>query len=352
VDEGQVRRRGCLYNRLLMRTSTAVALLSCAALIPAAPAADSSLLGLAPAGSDVLVGINVKQILESKLGKLITAQVAGPGHPEFKEFVEKAGFDPLRDLDEVLIAAPAKQNPNALLLLRGHFDTAKLSQLAVAGGMKGADYHGVRILARAGQKEGFSALAVLDPSLVVGGDEAGVRAFVDRRGQGPGLSAAIAAKAGEASKADDIWVVLHAAPSAFAPGAAEGPMGGLMQSIEQATLGIKLGTDIVLSVHAVTHTAQDAEGLVGALRLFSGMAAANQKGNQQVATMLQRLKLESEGNTAKLSLAIPEAEAEAAIRDAIAAGMQAQKQAPAPSPTSSAPSSQDSGVVTLPAPKQ
>lgn len=343
-----MRLCGCLYNPH-MRTRTAVALLIFAASIPAALAGDSSLLGLAPADSDVLIGINFKQIRESNFGKLIQGQVAGPDNVQFKAWTAQAGFDPFSDLDEILIAAPAKQNPNAFLMMRGKFDAAKLAQLAAVGGMKGSDYHGVQILARAGQQGGLSAVAVLESSLIVGGDEASVRAFVDRRGKSPGPGAAITAMAAEVSKANDIWVVLHAAPSAFVPpSAAAGPMGDLIRSIEQASLGLKLGTDIVFSLHAVTHTPKDAEGLAAAVRLFSGMAAANQQGNKQVGALLQKLKVDTEGNMAKLSLAIPEAEAEAAIRDAIASRKQAGKLAPAPA----GPSSNEPGVVTLPAPKQ
>lgn len=321
-----MRRRGCLYNRPHMRTCTLIALLICAALIPAAAAADSSLLGLAPADSEALIGINVRQILASDFGKMVMAQATGTGHPEVKAFADQGGFDPMHDLDEILIAAPAKQNPNALFLMRGKFDAAKLSQLAAMGGMKGADYHGVQIMVRAGQQGGFSAVAVMDPSLIVGGDEAGVRAFVDRHGKGAGLGAAIAARASEASKTNDIWMVVHAAPSAFSPqGANPGAAGKVMESIEQASLGVKFGTDIVFWVQAVTHTPEDAQGLVSALRFFSGMAA-NQKGSPQAA-LLQRLKLDSEGNTARISLTIPEADAEAAVRDAMAAGKKAAKQA-------------------------
>jgi hypothetical protein len=165
----------------------------------------------------------------------------------------------------------------------------------------------------------------MDPSLIVGGDEAGVRAFVDRRGQRAGLGAAIAAKANEASKANDIWMVVHAAPSAFSPqGANPGAAGKVMESIEQASLGVRFGSDIVISVQAVTHTPADAAGLVSALQFFSSMAAANQKANPQAA-LLERIKLTSEGNTARLSLAIPEAEAEAAVRDMMNAGARAAK---------------------------
>ncbi len=376
MEAGPVKRRGCLYNRPHMRRLMAVALLSYAASIPAALAADSSLLGLAPAGSDVLAGINFKRILESDFGKMLSAQMTASANPEFKAYVEKAGFDPLRDLDEVLIAAPAKQKPSAFLMLRGNFDAAKLAQLAAAGGMKGSDYHGVQILVKPGPQEGLSAVAVMDAHLIVGGDEAAVRAFVDRRGGGPGLSAAIAARASEASKANDIWVVMHAAPAAFAPpSATAGPMGELVQSIEQASLGIKFGAEIVISLQAVTHTPKDAEGLAAAVRLFSGMAAAGQKNNPQAAAMLQRLKVDSEGSTARLSLAIPEVEAEAAIHAAMAAGAKGKEAAsartspgdsspkdsggvtfneaaPASGPQPSGTPSQDTGVVTLPAPKR
>ncbi len=301
-----------------MLTRTAIALLICAASIPAARAADQGLLGQAPADSEVLIGINVKQIRESNFGKML---VAGPANAQLKAMSAQAGFDPIGDIDEVLIAAPAKQNPSAFLMIRGRFDAAKVSQLAVSGGMTGADYHGVKIMTKAGQSSGFSSLAVLDPSLIVGGDEPAVRAFVDRRGQGPALSAAMAAKAGEASKANDLWVVLHAAPSSFVPpNAAQGPMGDLVRSIEEVTLGLKFGSDITLSLNAVTHTPKDAEGLAAAVRMFSGMAASNQQGNKQVAMLLQKLKVDSDGSTARLSLAIPEAEAEAAIRDSMAGG--------------------------------
>jgi len=330
-----------------MRKCTLVVLLSCAVLIPAAQAADSSLLGLAPADSSVLIGIDVRQILQSDFGKLIAEQVAGPGHPEAQGFAAMAGFDPLRDLDEVLIAAPAKQNPNGLMLLRGHFDVAKVSQLAAMVGMKGADYHGVQVMAKPGQAGGFSAMAVLDPTLVVAGDEAGVRAFVDRRGRAVNLNAAIAAKAGEMSKANGIWVLLNAAPATLVPqGANPGTAGKLLETIEQASFGVRFGPEIVLWAHAVTHTAEDAEGMVGVVRFFTGMAAANQTGNPQLAALLGKVKMDSEGNTAKLTLAIPEAEAEAAIRDAIAARMRAKEPEPEASPEPNEPSSPDPDAET------
>ncbi len=310
-----------------MRTRTAIALLiCCAAFVAAAQAAEPNLLSLVPAGSDVLVGINFQQILASDFGKLILAQAGGPDNPQLKEFVAKSGFNPLLDLHELVIASPAKEKPKPFFLLRGKFDAAKLAELAGQGGLKPADYKGIQILSKAAADDPVSAVAVVDPSLIVGGDEAAVRGFVDRRGQPPALTGALAEKAAEVSKANDIWIVMHAAPSAFAPEAASSnPMGELLKSIQQATLGLKFGTDLVLSIHAVAATEKDAQGLVSAVQLFSGMAAASQQDNKQVAALLQRLKVDSVGTTARLLLAVPEVEIEAAIKEVIASKAKSQK---------------------------
>jgi hypothetical protein len=311
-----------------MRTHLVVALAAFAACLPAASAADSSLLALAPPGSEVLVGINLKQIRGSSLGEMLLAQ-AGPNNAQFKTFVEQAGFDPVRDVDEVLVAIPAKSGkPNGFVLVRGTFDAARFAKLAAGAGATATDYHGVQIYAKGGEQEGQAALALMDPSLLVAGDEVSVRAFVDRHGATGGLSEAVAAKASQMAAANDVWIVMHTSPATFAPpGAAPPQAAALLQSIEQAAIGLKLGSDIVLTADATTQTPESAQNLVAALGLVSGMAASAEKGSNPAAAFLQKLKLGAEGNTVKLSLAVPEAEAAAAIRDAIAKMTQ-----PAPKP--------------------
>jgi hypothetical protein len=316
-----------------MRILLAIAVLTCAGCFPAAQAADTSLIGLAPQGSEVLVGFNLKQIRGAGLGQLLMSQ-AGPSNPDFKAFVDKAGFDPIRDIDEVVIAAPPTTGkPRAFILVRGTFDAARFGKLVTGAGATATEYHGIQIFTKPGEQQSpLSSIALIDASLLVAGDDQGVRAFVDRQGQPGGLGAELAAQAAEAAASNDIWVVLHASPAAFAPaGATPGQAVALLQSIERATIGLKLGTDIVLSANVMTHSPDEAQGLLSALQLVSGMAASSDPGANPAAAFLQKLQLESEGNAVKLRLAVPQTEVIAAIGKAMTK-MAPQKAAPTPAP--------------------
>ena len=69
--------------------------------------ADSSLLTLVMPDAQVLCGANVERILKSEIGKEIGSQIQGK-LPELQQAIQKTGFDPAKDLKEVLIAATGK----------------------------------------------------------------------------------------------------------------------------------------------------------------------------------------------------------------------------------------------------
>ena len=102
-------------------------LISSLALSAAAWAADPSLLDLVMPDARVLAGINVEKILASPFGKEIGPQIR-TGSPELRQLLEQTGFDPTRDLKEVLVASTGEgPKPPALFLVRGSFDTAKFT---------------------------------------------------------------------------------------------------------------------------------------------------------------------------------------------------------------------------------
>ena len=82
--------------------------------------ADPALMNFAPPDSGVVIGINLDQIKASDLGQTIVSKL---DNADLEKFVATIGFDPLRDLHEILIAAPARnQKSHGLFLLRGAFD--------------------------------------------------------------------------------------------------------------------------------------------------------------------------------------------------------------------------------------
>jgi hypothetical protein len=138
-----------------------------------------------PPNTKVVFGVRVPAIVESALFK-----DTGTGAQQFSQdwlkVVAITGFDPLHDIDEILLASPAHNEKAAALLgLRGRFDLARLSTGATR-------YHDVAMVG--GGKEGKGVLALLDEATLLAGDTLAVRAAIDRRGQNATLDGALTAR--------------------------------------------------------------------------------------------------------------------------------------------------------------
>jgi len=115
-----------LWTRLM-----GVALL---ALAVAAPARAIDVDKHLPADTETLVVINVKQVLGSQLVKkhaLKEIQDALKNQEDLSKTLEALGFDPLKDLDRVLVAAPSGgEQDKGLVIAYGKFDVDKFKSEA------------------------------------------------------------------------------------------------------------------------------------------------------------------------------------------------------------------------------
>jgi len=108
---------------------TALVLVMAAAL---APAADQSLLNMVMPEAKVLVGVDVDHARDSVFGRFMLAQI-GKEDASLAKMTEASGFDPKRDLHEILIASMDDMVPNTkmpgngLIMLRGNFDRDRIS---------------------------------------------------------------------------------------------------------------------------------------------------------------------------------------------------------------------------------
>src|SRR5437879_3625710 len=89
-------------------------------------AADRQLLGLMMPDAKVLSGMNVTQVRNSPYGLYLLQQ--GPfSQPQFQQFVQATGFDPLRDITEVVAATPGMPgDKSGLVAARGTFQVAQI----------------------------------------------------------------------------------------------------------------------------------------------------------------------------------------------------------------------------------
>ncbi len=296
----------------------------------AAGAADQALLSRIPADTKVVLGVNVAGFSASAAGKSLFSQ-AQTAQPQLQQMVKAAGFDPLRDVQEVLVASRGDEAANSrmLVLAKGSFDAAKLAAMAGQQGAAAQNYRGVTVFAGKQPSDGW--LALLDSSLLAYGDPASMRRAIDGNGAGAGPDAKLRARISQAERNYDFWFATTAPLAEMAgPNAAAGELGAavmqgeLLKAVEQMSGGIKLGTDLVFGIEAVTRSDKDAAALTDVIRFFAGMAQASAQKDPKTAQslgFLNQLKMSTQGNLAQISLTIPGAELNKVMQQALSTAM-------------------------------
>ena len=271
----------------MLRSSALIALLfSARALV----AADPSLTEYVPPDTRILMGVQVRAIVDSDWGKMFIEQVNASGGAWMKE-MPFTGFDPLKDLDEVWVASTSMDSKSSsLAILRGRFDTSRLP--AAIG-----RYHQVPLIPLDAKRQ--QLLAIVDPTTVLAGDRNSVELAIDRHGSKMAPDASLVAAATELRARYWIWAKADRLAGLSAPKGA--PQG--IEAVDGFEFGLALNHDLEMSAQLHMRTAADAEKLLGTMALLQMMARNQQRGASQT-------KIESRvtGKTLDVSLRVPESE--------------------------------------------
>jgi hypothetical protein len=285
-------------------------------------AADPALLQLVMPDAKVIAGIQVAQTRNSLFGQFVLShlQVDDGG---FKNFIAQTGFDPRRDVSELLIASNWESNSPAnrwLVMARGTFDSSKIASAAQGNGITTTNFQGVDILTYSGhgQSDVQNGIAFFDATSAVMGDLPSVQAAIQRRKSGAAPSGQLLAKVRDLSSKNDFWFVTLVPVSEFAgampdPNLSGAMKGNLLAAINEASGGIRFGDTVAISAEAVTRSDKDAQALVDVVKFVAGMIQLNRQNNPaagQVATLLDTLDCKTAGNVTTISLAIPEQQLE------------------------------------------
>jgi hypothetical protein len=309
--------------KVLFTTIAAVGLLA-----PAAVAGvDPGLLALVQPDAKMLVGIQVTQTQSSPLGQYLLSQVQLDSTAN--KVMTAAGFDPRRDVREILAASG--DSFAGVLLGRGTFQTAKISKAAVQAGAVSSTYRGTEILTLKNSGDAKNKLAgsiaFLDASTMAAGDTDAVKAVIDRHAGGSdrrALSVELAERARQISAVNDAWLASLTPPSAVS-GAAKnsqlGPFENLLQAALQLSAGLKFAaTQVTLSAEVLTRTAQDAQSMADVLKFFAGML--QQAGNSgpnaspnaaKMPSFADATKISTTGPVLHLTISVPEQQMEQII---------------------------------------
>jgi hypothetical protein len=270
-------------------------------------AADSSLAEYVPPDTRILIGVQVRAIVDSDWGKTVIGQLKSASGDAWKKGMPITGFDPLKDVDELWVAStPADQKGPALTILRGRFD-ASLMPAAIGR------YHTVALIPMDAKRQ--ELLAIVDPSTLLVGDRFTVEQAIDRHGSKTAAVASLATAATELRARYWIWAVAERLDGIAATKNA--PQG--IQGVDGFEFGLSLNHDLEVVAQLRMRTAEEAQKMLGTIALLQMMVKSQQKVQSQT-------KIESRitGKTLNVSLQVPEEELKQAWeqqRAAIAQGL-------------------------------
>ena len=282
--------------------------LTFAVLSPTLFALDPAMLNLVSPTASSLVGVDMVRVQASPFGafltKTLTQQVG-----ELDKIVAATGFDPRRDLQEVLIAASTTGATSAsnhgLIIARGVFDQQRLLGMAKVAGLLQTGYKGVTLLTSQQTNSDFQAAAFL-AGYFVAGSRADVEGAIDRSLARTG-SNNLATRALLASTKYDAWLVTSM-PSDLA-NAAGGAQGISLRGISSVAGGVQFGSLVDIGIEAEARSTQDAASLADVLRFAAAIGQSNQAA-AQIGNLLNSLTISTDGNIVRASLKVPQAEIE------------------------------------------
>ncbi|HVP46021.1 MAG TPA: hypothetical protein VMT32_05535 [Bryobacteraceae bacterium] len=298
-------------------------------------AADPLLMNLLMPDAKVVAGINVEQAKNSPFGQFLISH-APNGNEGFSKLTATTGFDPRRDLSEVLMATMGQPGQQGLVLARGAFDSERILTAATAAGHTVETYNGVNILT--GKEDAMThAVAFLGDSIAIAGDLDSVKGAIDRRANNfTPIDPALAAQVQQLSGSLDAWSVSRVPVAALTneklPNANLNGMlnSDVLKNIQQASGGIKFGAIVQISAQAVANSSQNATALADVIHFLGQMVQANAPAASAAAitALVQSLNVQADGNTVKVALAIPEQQLESLLNSAHSEHQQGSAHAP------------------------
>ncbi|HEY7337259.1 MAG TPA: hypothetical protein VH639_20380 [Bryobacteraceae bacterium] len=302
-----------------------VAILPLSLALPAMSAVDPALLNLAMPDAQALTGVLVDQVQSSPFGQYVLSQIQID--PALNQIMSATGFDPRKDLHEIVAASASTpgQPPTGLVVGRGVFQPSRISAAAVLAGAVSSNYNGIAILTASNNQANpngpalpTASAAFLDATIVVLGDTASVKGAIDRHIAGATFSGPLAQKAMEVSAGNDIWFVTAQSPASFfsgkTPDQGLGNLVNAFQAIQQTSGGVKFASGgVTASLALVARSAQDAQALVDVGKFLANLVQTNRgqnAGAAKAATLADSAVFSANGPVATVSLSLPEEQLE------------------------------------------
>lgn len=281
----------------------ALLLISAAWLCAADPKVDNVLIKMVPPGSTSLVGAHMDAIRQTDLYRRMVAERK---LADLDRFAAETGFDPRRDVRELLyITTPGETN---VMVARGAF-RPNLSSMRDLKLVRRGQYNVfVNAADRTDRKAGF---CILDSTLAVAGDLAGIEAVLDEWKLGAHTGAQLLlARVHAVSPEAQLWGVSTgvAAFADYMPRASNGVnFSRIFRGLEDTWFEADFTAGLRASVHGRTQTDQDAANLRDAAKGLIGLGRLSAPENEpELLRLWDGITVTQDGRNLLVNANIPE----------------------------------------------
>ncbi|MDE3195869.1 MAG: hypothetical protein KGN84_05975, partial [Acidobacteriota bacterium] len=244
-----------------------------------------------------------------------------------QEFIQHAGFDPTKDVTEILAASVGNPSaPSGILLVKGNFNLSTLlASLQNEKNVTVTNYGPATLITTGGEVKIPHGVAFLNGTIAIAGDLTSVKAAVDRSGSVNAVAPALAAQVQTLSSTYDAWSVSIASLGALIPGGIAGNANTaqplqLVKNIQSANSGVKFGANVQFAAQAVADTPANATSLADVIKMIAGLAAMSATSQNSpaapLAAVLQTVQITTDGATVNIAATVPETQIETILNAA------------------------------------
>lgn len=272
-----------------------VALTACNSAETGRTGIDSTLIALVPPDATMLSGIRMEAVRATALYRKMLAQQA---LPQLDDFGRKTGFDPRRDVRELLIAS---NGTDVLMAARGAFNLH-----GIEGSTK-SSYKGYTLYANESR-----AVGLIDSSTAVAGPLTAVRAALDRYKAGSRARPdELLARARQIPSENQVWSVSNGFENLLTMTIPQqgnaANVGRILGSLQNTTAAADFRTGVNGFIDGLCRTDQDAKNLGDAARGLVGLGRLSVPENQpELLKLWDGIRVDQQERTVKITVAIPE----------------------------------------------
>jgi hypothetical protein len=265
---------------------------------------DNVLMRLIPADSVSLFGARMDQLKGTPLYQKVVIQQK---LDSLDEFAMTTGFDPRRDVRDLLVASSAKTK-SGVLLARGSFHISS-EAMAKANGVRKLSYRGYTIWTNAAQDAGF---CILDPSLAIAGPIASMHDALDQYKAGDAKATAmLIGKAQTVPMQYQLWAVSLGGADFLANNMPDSGNAAnfqkIFRSLENTFFEADLSHGLITTAQGNCRTAADAKNLADAVKGLVGFGRLSVPDNQpELLRIWDNIQVERQDRNIKISANIPQ----------------------------------------------